>query len=257
MPRLADKTAIITGGAGAIGTETARLFLEQGARVALVDLNEDDLKAAADKLKGAGEVVTIAADVTEEDAVRNYVATARDKLGRIDIFINNAGIEGDAGPIAEQNIDNFDKVIAVNLRGSFLGVKHVMAAMLDQGEGGSIVNLSSVAGLTGSPNLSPYIISKHGVVGLTRAAAIEGAANRIRVNSVHPAPVDSRMMRSIESGMDSENAEKVREAYAKAIPMQRYANPEEVAQVILFLASDEAAYVTGAQYTVDGGMTAG
>ena len=255
MPRLADKAAVITGGAGGIGIETARLFLREGAKVALVDLDQGALDEAANALEGDGKVVALTADVSKEEDVRNYVKQARDRLGRIDIFFNNAGIEGAAGPITRQKIEDFDKVMAVNVRGAFLGLKYVLQVMEEQASGGSIVNMSSVAGLTGSPDLAPYIISKHAVLGMTRAAALEVAAKGIRVNSVHPAPINTRMMRSIESGMDADHAEDVRKAYAKAIPMQRYSEAAEVAQVVLFLASDDASYVTGAHYTVDGGMT--
>ena len=253
MKRLQDKIALITGGAAGIGLETARLFLEEGASVALVDLREDDLAKAAEGLEG--DILTIAADVSSPDDTVRYVRETTDRFGRIDVFFNNAGIEGKVAPLVDQKIEDFDRVMAVNVRGAFLGLKYVLQVMEEQASGGSIVNMSSVAGLTGSPDLAPYIISKHAVLGMTRAAALEVAAKGIRVNSVHPAPINTRMMRSIESGMDADHAEDVRKAYAKAIPMQRYGEAAEVAQVVLFLASDDASYVTGAHYTVDGGMT--
>ncbi|MCL3882926.1 SDR family oxidoreductase [Marivita sp. GX14005] len=253
MARLQGKKAVITGGAGEIGTETARLFLREGAQVALVDMDQGALDKAASSLRGDGEVVTITADVTKEEDVKKYVAKAKDTLGGIDIFFNNAGIEGKVAPLVEQSVENFDKVMAVNARGIFLGLKHVMKAMADTG--GSIVNTSSVAGLMGSPGLTPYVTSKHAVIGLTRNAAAEGAKQKIRVNSVHPAPVDSRMMRSIEEGANPGKADEAKDQFESQIPLGRYAQSEDVAKLVLFLVSDDASYITGAQYTVDGGMT--
>ncbi|MCX7564901.1 SDR family NAD(P)-dependent oxidoreductase [Sulfitobacter sp. F26169L] len=255
MSRFTDSKVVITGGAGAIGVQTARSFLKEGAQVALVDMSADDLADAAKQLEDAGTVATFTADVTKEADVEAYMRDAADKLGGIDIFINNAGIEGKVAPIMEQAVENFDNVMAVNARGVFLGLKHAMRQMKDKG--GAIVNMSSVAGLQGSPGLVPYITSKHAVIGLTKTAALEGAKFGIRVNSVHPAPVDSRMMRSIESGVDPDNADEVQKQYAATIPLGRYAETEDVAHMILFLASKEASYVTGAQYLVDGGMLAG
>lgn len=253
MTRLKNKRAIITGGAGGIGSETAKLFLQEGAQVALVDLDQVALDEAAEMLSEYGKVATIAADVSDEADVERYVQEVKNELGGIDVFFNNAGIEGTVAPLTEQKVEDFDKVMAVNVRGMFLGLKHVMKAM--EGAGGSIINTSSVAGLSAGPGLAPYVASKHAVVGLTRNASAEGAGQGIRVNSVHPAPVNTRMMRSIEKGSNPQNAEAAKEEYESHVPLGRYGEPEDVARLVLFLASDEASFITGAQYVVDGGMT--
>lgn len=256
MKRLQDKIVLITGGAAGIGLETARLFLREGASVALVDLKESDLNAAADSLNGLGEVLTIAADVSSQDATRAYVAATIKRFGRIDVFFNNAGIEGRVAPLVDQKIEDFDRVMAVNVRGAFLGLQHVMPVMMAQ-KSGSIINMSSIAGLQGSPNLAPYITSKHAVVGLTKAAAIEAGSSGVRVNSVHPSPVNTRMMRSLEEGFHPGHGAEVKQGLEAGIPLGRYGESGDVARLVLFLASDEADFITGAQYPVDGGMAAG
>lgn len=175
---------------------------------------------------------------------------AVEKFGEIDVFFNNAGIEGKVAPIIEQKVEDFDKVISVNVRGVFLGLKHVLPVLSKQGYG-SVINTSSVAGLSGSPNVSPYITSKHAVVGLTKAAAVEMAASNVRVNSIHPSPVNTRMMRSLEKGLEVEQ-----ETLAQTIPLGRYGESSDIANLVLFLASDESSFITGAQYRIDGGMAA-
>jgi NAD(P)-dependent dehydrogenase (short-subunit alcohol dehydrogenase family) len=184
------------------------------------------------------------------------VQAAQENFGGLDVALLNAGIEGRVGGIAELDVADFDRVIAVNLRGVWLGLKHVMPVMAAQG-GGAVVVTSSVAGLKGTARFSPYIASKHGVTGLMKTAALEGAPDRIRVNAVHPAPIETRMMRSIEEGFAPGAGEKVHEQMAAREPLGRYGEPEEVARLMAFLASDEASYVTGASYLVDGGLMAG
>ncbi|WP_113928025.1 SDR family NAD(P)-dependent oxidoreductase [Bacillus sp. P14.5] len=250
MSKLDNKVAIITGGSGGIGKVTAKKFLKEGAKVVLVDLFEESLIEAKEELKDLGEVVTIQGDVTKEEEVKNYVKETVDKFGRIDIFFNNAGIEGKVAPITEQEVDDLDKVLSVNVRGVFLGLKHVLRVMQEQGYG-SVINTSSVAGLSGSPGVTPYIASKHAVVGLTKATALESAGFNVRVNSVHPSPVNTRMMRSLEAGMGVDEA-----TLAKSIPLARYGESEDIANLVLFLASDDSAFITGSQYRVDGGMGA-
>ncbi|MGV0819133.1 SDR family NAD(P)-dependent oxidoreductase [Martelella sp. AMO21009] len=254
MPRLKDKIALITGGGAGIGLETARLFLKEGARVALVDLRAEDLKKAAESL-GSSDVLTVAADVSSPEDTARYVRETVERFGRIDIFFNNAGIEGKVAPLAEQKIEDFDRVIAVNVRGPFLGLQHVLPVMMKQ-KSGSIINMSSIAGLKGSPNVAPYITSKHAVVGLTRAAAVEAAVANVRVNSVHPSPVNTRMMRSLEDGFSPGHGDEVKNQLASTIPLGRYGESADIANLVLFLASDESAFITGAQYPVDGGMAA-
>ena len=254
MPRLKDKIALITGGAAGIGLETARLFLKEGARVALVDLRAEDLKKAAESL-GSSDVLTVAADVSSPEDAARYVRETVERFGRIDIFFNNAGIEGKVAPLTEQKIEDFDRVIAVNVRGPFLGLQNVLPVMIEQ-KSGSIINMSSIAGLRGSPNVAPYITSKHAVVGLTRAAAAEAAAANVRVNSIHPSPVNTRMMRSLEDGFSPGHGEEIKNQLASTIPLGRYGESSDIANLVLFLASDESAFITGAQYPVDGGMAA-
>lgn len=250
MGRLENKVAIITGGAGVIGKVTAEKFLKEGAKVALVDLSEDALSKAKEELSSHGEVLTVQADVTQESDVKNYVEKTKEQFGRIDVFFNNAGIEGKVAPIVEQEVENLDNVLNVNVRGVFLGLKHVLPALIEQGHG-SVINTSSVAGLEGSPGVAPYIASKHAVAGLTKTAALEVAGNNVRVNSIHPSPVDSRMMRSLEKGMATNQ-----EAMAKTIPLGRYGESDDIGNLVLFLASDESTFITGAQYRIDGGMGA-
>ncbi|MCF3593969.1 SDR family oxidoreductase [Rhodobacteraceae bacterium LMO-12] len=256
MKRLKDKIALITGGAAGIGLETARLFLAEGAKVALVDLNKNDLQKASADLGKGDDVLTITADVSSAEDVARYVEATVERFGRIDVFFNNAGIEGKVAPLVDQDIADFDRVIAVNVRGAFLGLQHVLPVMMRQ-KSGSVINMSSIAGLQGSPNVAPYITSKHAVVGMTRAAAIEAAGANVRVNSVHPSPVNTRMMRSLEDGFSPGHAQEVKKQLETTIPLARYGETLDVANLVLFLASDEAGFITGGQYPVDGGMSAG
>ena len=254
MNRLEGKVAVITGGAGGIGAATGRLFAEEGARVLLVDLAEEALQQAVRAI-GGERVSAVAADVAQAEQVQRYVQTAIDRYGGIDVFFANAGIEGVVAPITDYPDDVFDRVIAVNVRGVWLGLKHVMAEMQRRG-GGSIIITSSIAGVRGSPLMAPYSTSKHAVVGLMRSAALAGAAHRIRVNTVNPAQVETRMMRSLEAAIDPAAPERAKAEREARIPMKRYGLPEEVARLALFLASDESSYCTGGVYMVDGGFTA-
>ena len=252
MKKLENKVAIITGGAGSIGKTTAKLFLSQGAKVLLVDLKEDALKEAVDEL-GSQDVKYSAADVTSAADVQRYVGEAVKAFGKIDIFFNNAGIEGVVKPVVDYPEDVFDKVIAVNVKGVWLGNKYVLPQMND---GGSVILTSSVAGISGSPNVSPYIASKHAVVGMMRNLAIESAPRKIRVNTINPSPVDNRMMRSLEAGYAPGEAEAMKKEFEKSIPLGRYAEPEEIAQLVLFLAGDDSRFITGTTQVIDGGMNA-
>lgn len=243
-----DKVAIITGAAGGIGKETAKTFLEEGAKVVLVDLAEDDLVELKNELEPLGEVMTVTTDVADEADVQNYVEKTKEKFGRIDILFNNAGVTGNRTPLVDIDVEDFNQLIGINVRGVFLGLKHVLPVMIDQGSG-SIINTSSVDGLRGSPELSPYSASKHAVVGLTKSAALEVAQEGVRVNSIHPSPVDTEMMTGLEEGDGKDQ-------FLEQIPLDRYATPKEIASLMLFLASDDSEFITGSQYRIDGGMGA-
>ncbi len=253
MGRLDDKVTIITGGAGGIGKAAARRFIDEGSRVLLVDLDEATLAATVEEL-GSNQVSWCAADVTREDDTARYIEAAVERYGGVDILLANAGIEGQVAGIMDYDVDVFDKVMAVNVRGVWLGLKSVFPAMIARG-GGSIVVTSSVAGVSGAGSMSAYNASKHAVIGLMRSASKEGAGHNIRVNTVNPSPVETRMMRSLEKGMGNQDPEAVHDRIAENIPMKRYAEPHEIASVMLFLASDEASFVTGGVYMADGGST--
>jgi len=195
---LRDKVVLITGGAGGIGSAAARAFLDEGCKVALVDVSEKALAQVTARLEPWAErLITMTADVSEEEQVAGYVETTMAAFGTIDVFFNNAGIEGKVAPLVDQTIDNFDRVMRVNVRGSFLGLKHVLPIMYAK-QSGAVINTSSVGGLTAGPGqgVTPYVTSKFAITGLTRLAAVESAKYHVRVNSIHPSPVETRMMRS-------------------------------------------------------------
>jgi NAD(P)-dependent dehydrogenase (short-subunit alcohol dehydrogenase family) len=251
-----EKVVLITGAAGGIGKETASAFAKEGARLALVDLNLTALQStAADLRLDEGTYITIAADVSKEEDVQNYVEMTKNAFAKIDVFFNNAGIEGKVMPITEYPSDVFEAVLDVNVKGVFYGLKHVLRVMKDQ-KSGVVINTSSVSGLKGSPNMSAYITSKHAVIGLTKAAAVEVGRNGIRINAICPSPVNTRMMRSLESGFNPENTDAAKESLAKKIPLGRYGESNEIAELVLFLASEKAKFLTGSIYSIDGGMSA-
>jgi|TARA_B100000315_G_scaffold247131_1_gene275421 NAD(P)-dependent dehydrogenase (short-subunit alcohol dehydrogenase family) len=253
--RLEGKVAVITGGAGCIGREAGVLFAAEGADVLLVDMDAAALEQAVKEI-GSNRVSYCVADVTSAEDNDAMIATAEERYGGVDVLLANAGIEGDVTPLEEYSEDMFDKVLSVNVKGVFLGLKSAIPAMRKRG-GGSIVITSSVAGVRGTPGISAYGTSKHAVVGLMRAAALEYAAENIRVNTVNPSPVETRMMRSIEAGMGGEQAQTVKQELEARIPKQRYAEPDDIARIMLFLAGDESDWVTGSVQMADGGMTVG
>ncbi len=254
MSRLENKVAVITGGAGGIGKAAGKLFAEEGGDVLLVDRDEQALKEAVADI-GSNRVSYHVADVTSLEDNHAMIQLAEERYGGVDILLANAGIEGDVQPIVDYDEDRFDQVMAVNVKGPFLGLKAAIPAIAKRG-GGSIIITSSVAGINGGPNVAPYVTSKHAVIGMMKSAAKECAGMNIRVNTINPSPVETRMMRSLEEGFAPGDAEQMRERMRSNIPLGRYAEPEDIAKVMLFLASDDSAFVTGSVYMADGGSTA-
>jgi len=254
--RLDGKVAVVTGAAGVIGTATMLLLAERGARIVAVDRKPQELQAAVKDLPASAQALAITADVTDEDEVAAYVRATTDKFGAIDVFYNNAGIEGDIAPIVKYSLAAFRRVLDVNVVGVFLGMKHVMPVMLKQ-NCGSIINTASIAGLIGSADVAVYTASKHAVIGLTKSAALECATSAVRVNCVCPGLIDSRMLSAIIEGRNPGNAPVPNDRIVERIPARRLGQASEVASIVAFLASDEASYVSGSAYTVDGGRTAG
>jgi len=251
MFRLDGKVAIVTGGASGIGLATGRLFAEQGAKVLLVDLQEDLLRKAVESVASAFASYA-AADVSQPDKTTKYVQTAIDRYGGLDILISNAGVVGGKSSIVDYSIEEFDHVVAVNLRGAWLSLKYAIPEIQKRG-GGSIVITSSIAGVKGSAGSSAYCASKHGVVGIMRTAAIECTPFGIRVNTVHPGPIATPMVEEHVCGRHPDAPEEGKKALADSTLLKRYGSPEEVAALMLYLASDESRYCTGGIYMVDGG----
>lgn len=252
MNALKNKIVLITGGSGGIGKATANLFLTEGAKVMLVGRNEDKLKAAISELNSPNVAYCIA-DVSKTKDTKKYTDATVSTFGKIDVFFNNAGIEGVVKPITEYPESEFDKVISINLKGVWLGCQYVIPQMK---EGGSVIITSSVAGLKGFANLGAYVASKHAVIGIMRVAALEFAKQKIRVNTIHPGPVNTRMMRSIEKGSNPVHPNEIKKAFEADIPFGRYAEASEIADLALFLASDSSKYITGSTHVIDGGMHA-
>lgn len=251
-----DKVVLITGGAGGIGQETAQLFLDNGAKVVLVDINKDALERAKASLNADPDrVVVVGADVTNEEDVKNYVKQTVDAFGKIDVFFNNAGINGPFAQIKDLEKEKFEQILNINVTGVFLGLKHVIKQMEVQGYG-SIINTASNAAYIGSAGMAGYIASKHAVAGITKTAALETASSGIRINAVAPAAIDTQMLADIQNNITPGEPEASGEAIKQGIPIGRFGAPKEVAQVVLFLASEHASFVTGSLYNVDGGMQA-
>jgi NAD(P)-dependent dehydrogenase (short-subunit alcohol dehydrogenase family) len=248
MPRLAGKVALITGGAGSIGLATARAFVGEGARVLISDVDRDRLSAAATEL-GDEHAAWALADVTSSEQVAAAVKSTVERFGRLDVAFANAGVFGVVAPLTDYPEDVFAHVMAVNVMGSFLVAKHAMAAMED---GGSLIINSSVVGLTSEARIGAYATSKHALVGLMRTAAKEGAERGIRVNSLHPGPTDNDFQHAIEVEAIGAPAAEAAKAFEQIIPLARHATPQEIAAAVVFLASDESAFMTGATMAVDG-----
>jgi 3alpha(or 20beta)-hydroxysteroid dehydrogenase len=249
MGRLEGKVALISGAARGQGEAEARLFVEEGAQVVLGDVRDDLGKLVAESLGSAATYLPL--DVTREDSWADFCTGALEAFGTIDVLINNAGILA-TGSLAETSLDDYMKVIQVNQIGVFLGMKAVLAPMTQAG-GGSIVNISSIGGLAGVAGMVSYVSSKFAVRGMTKTAALEFGPLGIRVNSVHPGAVDTPMV--APSGIASDLSDEG--SLRTGLPLQRVSQPEEIAKLVAFLASEDASYCTGSEFTADGGMLAG
>jgi NAD(P)-dependent dehydrogenase (short-subunit alcohol dehydrogenase family) len=248
--KLENKVAVVTGAAGNIGLAAVKCFVAEGARVLLVDLNERALESACAAL-GSERVTAFVADVTAASEVQAYALRAAERFGPIDVFFNNAGIEGPNAPITEFSEEAFDQVMQINVRGVFLGLKYVAPRMRD---GGSIIITSSIAGLTGSGRFTAYTTSKHAVIGLMREAAIDLGPRRIRVNTIHPGFVKSEMLLRIMRRMQPGAADDalLQQLDARTL-LGRCITPEEIADGVAFLASDDSRMITGHTFVVDAG----
>lgn len=251
---LQGKVAVVTGGAGEIGFAAARRLVEKGARVALFDHNAAALARVAPALGAAASTHTV--DITDEASVVKAIEVAASHHGRIDIGVLNAGISHDRMSLQDVPMADFDRVMAVNVRGVMLGLKYLFPQLKKAG-GGSIVITASTESLRGNEGIVAYSASKHAVVGMCKTAALEWARHHIRVNCVNPGPCDTPLLREVEEKMTRQGVQNVRERSVAIIPMKRLARVEEVANFIAFLASDEASYSTGGTYLLDGGMLAG
>jgi NAD(P)-dependent dehydrogenase (short-subunit alcohol dehydrogenase family) len=250
--RLSDRVAVITGGEGSVGLATARAFIAEGAKVTLMGIARDRLRAAEQELGGDVALCTTA-DVRDSTEVAQAIARTLERFGRIDVVFCNAGVFGVVAPVTDYPEDEFDRVLAVHVRGSFLVCKYSVPAMA---AGGSIIINSSVVGLKSDPCISAYATAKHAQVGLMRTLAKELAPKGIRVNSIHPGPIDNEFQHAVERAATGEPPETAADIFNKMIPLGRHAQPEEVARAVLFLASDDSTFMTGATMAVDGGMSA-
>ncbi|AGB14942.1 dehydrogenase of unknown specificity, short-chain alcohol dehydrogenase like protein [Halovivax ruber XH-70] len=250
MNGIEDGVALISGASSGIGRATAKRFAADGSSVVVADIDADGGEETVSQIEGeGGEATFVETDVTDEDDVATAVETAVDTYGGLDFAFNNAGIEGEQVSFADQGNENWERVLDINLGGVFYAMREEIPVMLESG-GGAIVNTASIAGILGFPNLSPYVASKHGVVGLTRSAAVEFSADGLRVNAVLPGVIDTPMVqRSSEEDPDS------MEQTIAAIPADRLGEPEEIAAAVVWLCSDDASYVTGQPLTVDGGYS--
>jgi len=248
---LQDKVAIVTAGAMGIGGATSDRLAQEGAKVVIVDIDEAAAQAAAERVGGDARVVVT--DASSEDGVQEYVAAALNAFGRIDMALLNVGVGNRRGRTGELDVDDYDRVLGVTLRGNFLGLRAILTQMVEQGSGGSVVMTSSLAGVKGGPGAAAYTAAKHGVVGLVRTAAAEYAVDEIRVNGICPGFVDTELLRrdldAAGTGTD------LRSQIEQRIPLGRFARPEEIASTAAWLLSAESSYVTGETIIVDGAMT--
>ena len=248
MSDFSGKTALVTGAGSGIGEAVARRLAQQGAAVVVSDINPEAAQKVADSIKDSGgKAAPFTADTSDHEQVKAAVDFACSEFGALNLAFNNAGILGATVPTGELSIEDWNRVISVNLNGVFYGLRYQIPAMLKAG-GGAIVNTASILGLVGTENLAGYVAAKHAVSGLTKTAALEYSAKGIRINSVHPGYIDTPLLNKL----DRETYNSLKSLH----PIGRLGQAEEVAQVVTFLLSDEASFVTGSQYTVDGAYTA-
>jgi 3alpha(or 20beta)-hydroxysteroid dehydrogenase len=254
---LQGRSAIVSGGGSGIGRAAALGLARAGASVLLVGRSEERLQAVAGEIEAqGGRAIAHPADVSDPADAEGYVAAAREHFGSVDVLFNNAGIEGPLAPIAEYPIDGFDEVIAVNLRGVFLGLRFALPVMLEQGSG-SIINTGSLGSERGLPQSCAYNAAKHAVVGLTKTAAMEVGGAGVRVNAILPGMIDTRLLRDIVTTLSDGDVDAGLAFVSRVAPQGRTGTSEEVAEVVTFLASDAASFVNGATWQVDGGALAG
>lgn len=250
------RVSIVTGGAHGIGRAACLAFAAAGDRVVVVDIDANAARDTAQAVQAlGGEAMGVAADVGQSVQVQAYVQAALERFGRIDVLFNNAGIPGVQKPVAEYPEDVFERVMRVNFLGTFYGIRHVLPTMVAQGKG-AIVNMASVSGTVGAPTMSAYASSKHAVIGLTRTTAGEVGRQGVRVNAVCPGPIDTELIETLHKGINPQDPAAVKAFNVGRNPMGRYGEADEVARLVVFLASDAASYVNGVAWLIDGGRTA-
>ena len=250
--QMQGKVCVITGGAGSIGLAAAKLLVAEGAKVMLVDLSETALRQAAAAI-GGDSIAWTAADITKSDQVKAAIASTVGRWGKIDVLFSNAGNFGVVAPVTDYPEEVFDSVMAVHVKGAFLAAKHALPQMND---GGSIIITSSIVGVKGDPGVCAYITAKHAQVGLMRVLAKEAAARNIRVNTLHPGPVDNSFQLNVEKNLSGVLGRDATQFFNDIIPLKRHVRAEEVARSVLYLASDASSFTTGSLLMVDGGLSA-
>ena len=254
--QMQNKVCVITGGAGSIGLATAKLLIAEGAKVMLVDLTDAALEQAVVAIGahlGRDHLAWCAADVSQSASVENFVSSTVDRWGNIDFLFSNAGNFGVVAPVTEYPEDVFDSVLAIHVKGAFLAAKHTLPHMND---GGSIVITSSIVGVTGDAGVCAYVTAKHAQVGLMRVLAKEAAARSIRVNTIHPGPVDNQFQSHVEKSLSPVLGRDATAFFNEIVPLRRHARAEEIARSVLYLASDASSFTTGSRLMVDGGLSA-
>jgi NAD(P)-dependent dehydrogenase (short-subunit alcohol dehydrogenase family) len=248
MAEFTNRTAIVTGGGSGIGAAVARALGREGANVLVTDVDEDAAQQVAGDIEQAGaKAAAMKHDVASPEAAEDVVRRARERFGALHLAVNNAGIGGELNPVADYGIEAWNRVIGINLNGVFYGMKYQIPAIADAG-GGAIVNMASILGSVGTANSAAYVAAKHGVLGLTKAAALEYASSKVRINAVGPGYIDTPLLKVLPDD--------ARAGLVKLHPIGRLGSADEVAELTLFLLSERASFITGSYHLVDGGYTA-